>query len=446
MEDTLYEPEKLLDLAHKACEAAVREGAEQAETWAGAGKSTSVVLEKSAIKSSDVRTSGSIAVRAYFRGGVGYASTDKLDEDAILGTARSAAQLAKLAEPDPDFISLPGPGSYPSVAGLFDPKIAEMDVRDIINSCIAQLDAAKDVTAEANVSGGASVAWSNWAVANSLGVGASGKNSFLGMFTMVIVRRGDDVGTFYDFDQARLLSDFDPSGLGKSAAEMALRFLGARKIETKVMPVVLGPLAGLSVFYEVARSANAEDVQRNRSFLIGMRGEKIGSDVLTLVDDPLIPGGLSSRECDAEGFPSRRTPIMEGGVLLTYLHNSYTANKAKEPNTGHAGRGGIGPTNIVPKLGAKTGDQIISEIDEGLYVNEGGIHANPVTGEVSASVDFGFKIEKGELAYPVQNTMIGGNFLDMLANIDAISSDYRSEPGLIMPTIRIQGVSVAGGK
>ena len=76
----------------------------------------------------------------------------------------------------------------------------------------------------------------------------------------------------------------------------------------------------------------------------------------------------------------------------------------------------------------------------------GGINPNGITGDVSSSVDFGFKIENGELAYPVMSTMVGGSFLDMLANIDAVSSDYRAEPGMIMPTVRIADVQVAGGK
>jgi len=441
-----YDADKLQKFVQMACEAAVRDGADQADASASVGRNTSVDVEKSSIYSTDARAGGSVSVRAFYRGGVGSASTDKLDEESVIETARAAAQLAKLAEPDPDFVSLPGPAPYSEVPGLYDPKVAAMDVRDVINACIGNIDGAKAVTGEAIVSGGASVGYNTWALANSLGVRVTGQNSFVGIYSMVIVKHGDDVGAFYDFDQARLLSDFDPSGLGKTAAEMAVRFLGARKVETKILPIVLGPLAGTSIFGGVAGSANLENVQRGRSFLIGKRGEKIGSDVLTITDDPLIPGGLSSGICDGEGFPHQKMVIMENGVLLTYLTDSYTANKAKEPNNGHSTRGGIAPTNAVPKLGQKTSDQIVSEVEEGLYINEGGISPESVTGEVSASVDFGFKIEGGKLAYPVKNTMIGGNFLDMLKNVDAISSDYRSEPGLIMPTVRIQAVSVAGGR
>jgi predicted Zn-dependent protease len=96
-------------------------------------------------------------------------------------------------------------------------------------------------------------------------------------------------------------------------------------------------------------------------------------------------------------------------------------------------------------LGDRTAAELIADIDHGLYINEGEIRPNAVTGEVSASVDFGFAIENGQLAYPVKNTMVGGDFIEILKNVDAVSSDYRYEPGTILPTVRIKAVSVAGG-
>ena len=112
-------------------------------------------------------------------------------------------------------------------------------------------------------------------------------------------------------------------------------------------------------------------------------------------------------------------------------------------NTGHGGRSGGGPTNVIPTLGSKTADEIIAETDEGIYVNYGGVFPNMVTGEISASVDLGFKIEGGKLSYPLKNTMLGVNVFDFLKAIDAISSDARIEPGMVMPTLRAKGVRVA---
>lgn len=436
----------LLSLAQKACEAAVAAGAEFADVSASRGRSLSVELEKGAIKSCDARWSSGVSVRAFVRGGQGSASSTGLDEGEALTAARNAADMAKVAEPDPDFVSLPGPAECPAVDGLFDPRIAALEAGDLIGWAVDNVDAARQVDPDATVNGGGSAGWGESALVNSLGVQATSRGSHVGLSIFAIVKRGDDVGSYYEFDSGRVLDDFVPDGIGARATADALKFLGARKIGTGVLPVVFGPLASHSVFGALCWSANAESVQRRRSFLAGRKGQPVASERVTLVDDPLIARGLSSSAFDGEGVPRKPLTVVEDGVLLSWLHNSYTAHKANEPNTGHSTRGGISPTNVNPTLGDRTAAEIIRDTHEGLYIPLGGLSPNPVSGDFSDTVDFGFVIENGAIAYPVKNTMVAGNFLDALTNLDAISSDCREEPGALMPTIRIQGLRVAGGK
>ncbi|MEN6583259.1 MAG: TldD/PmbA family protein [Armatimonadota bacterium] len=435
-------------LSQIACDAAISAGAEFADVSAYTGKSLSVEVESSAIKSSDAKLGGHISVRAIYKGGTGWSSTDKLTTDGAAEAGRNAARLSMIAEPDPDFITLPMPvGSYPQVDGLADPAVGELGVGDIIRYSVMNIDGARSVYPSAIISGRFSAGYGSSAFVNSLGVSLRDDSSYVGGYTMVVLRRGDDVGSFYDFDSARVLNDFEPEGIGVRAAEQAVKFLGARKLETKKMPIILGPLASGSVFDSVVSNVDAESIQRGRSFMIGKLGEKIGPDFLTITDEPLIHRGLGSRQHDSEGFPCKPLTIVENGILKTYIYSSYTAGKAKVPNTGHGTRGGgASASNVIPKLGDMTSEQIIKDTKEGLYINMGSLAPNGATGDVSASVDFGFKIENGELAYPAMSCLVGGRFLDMLQNIDAISSDYRAEPGAVMSTVRIQDVLVAGGK
>ncbi|MCL5105595.1 MAG: TldD/PmbA family protein [Armatimonadetes bacterium] len=440
--------ETLITIAEAACDAAISEGAEFADVSATSGRSLSVELESSAVKACDARLGSRISVRAIYRGGTGWSSVDRLSIDSAAEAGRSAARLAKLAEPDPDFLALPTPApDYPTVEGLYDPVVERMDVKEIIRFALDNIDGAHAVAPDAIVSGGFSSGYSADALVNSLGVRLADEETYIGGHVMVVVKSGEEVGSFYDFDSARIRSDFVPEGIGASAAQQALKFLGARRIETGRMPVVLGPLSGRSIFSSIVAAADADGVQRGRSFMIGKVGQKIASDLVTITDNPLIPRGLGSRRNDSEGVPSRPLVIVENGVLKTYLFSSYTAGKAKVPPTGHGTRGGgAAASNVIPNLGTMTAEEIIRTTKSGLYINLGGISPNTTTGDVSTSVDFGFKIENGELAYPVASSLVGGKFLDMLANIDAISSDYREEPGMIMPTVRIQDVLVAGGK
>jgi PmbA protein len=267
----------------------------------------------------------------------------------------------------------------------------------------------------------------------------------VGLHIFCIAKRGDDVGSFLDFDYARMAEDFSPQGLGETVCREAVGFLGARSVKSASLPVVFGPLVTHNLFSAVCYSAGAEDIQRERSYFVGKRGQRIGSKLLTLRDDAYIPKGMASGACDGEGAARRKVTVVEEGVLVNLLHSSYTAHKAGEENTGHGNRwGGVSPTNVVPELGTSTASDIIADTGEGIYVNMGGTFPDPVNGEISSTIDFGYKIENGKLAYPLKNTMLGINILDLLGNLDAISSDYREEPGAIMPTIRVQNVKVAG--
>jgi PmbA protein len=419
-------------------------GAESAQVHASHGRSVSTSLEKGAVETSQSRESSGLSVRAWCKGGVGSASVNVLDWDRIEEAARTAAALAKQSDPDPDFVALPGPEPLPEVEGLYDDRIAGLSASQAIQWALAAADEALATVPEAIVSGGASLYVGDSALANSAGVRVTTPYSGVSCYIRAVVRRGDSVGTWFEHSYGRVMEDFRPEGIGKIAAEGALGYLDARDIPSGDYALVLGPQAADSIYYAIASQANAEDIQRNRSYLIGKRGERIASEVLTITDDPLIPRGRSSSRCDSDGVPRRPLTIVEDGVLLTYLHNAYTANKAGEPNTGHSTGDGIGPTNVNVRLGTRPAQELIAEIDDGLYLTAGGPHADATTGDFSSTVDFGFKIEKGEVAYPIRNAALGGSFLELLQGLDAISSDYREEPGAKMPTMRFRTVRLAG--
>jgi PmbA protein len=434
----------LLDLAVRACDVAIAAGAEFAEVRVSEGRSFSTSLEKGAVKTSQAQESSGLSLRAFCRGGVGSASVNTLEWTRIQDAARKAAALARQSNPDPDFVSLPGPAPLPEVEGLFDERIAGLGSAEVIRWALQAADEALAAVPEAFVNGGASCYVGESALANSCGVQVTSPYSGVSCYIEAIVRQGDSVGQWFEHSYGRVLEDFKPEGVGKEAAEGALRYLDARDIPSGDYPLVLGPQAADSIYYSVASQANAEDVQRNRSYLIGKRGERIASEALTIADDPLIPRGRGSSRCDAEGVPHRPLVIVENGVLLTWLHNSYTANKAGEASTGHSSGDGVSPTNVNVTLGTRPARDLIAEIDDGIYLASGGPSPDGTTGDFSTTVDFGFRIEKGELAYPLRNAALGGSFLALLAGLDEISSDYREEPGAKMPTMRFRAVRLAG--
>jgi PmbA protein len=437
-----------LELAQRIVEAAVKAGADFADAFVGQGRHITVEVENGSIRSTEVGESDTAGVRAFVRGARGSVSVAGVQSRKVNAAeiALQAVEIAKSADPDPDFKSLPPFEPVKELEGLYDEKLARFAPADAVEAAGRAVDGARAVEPGAIVMADVSVSAGEGAIANSLGVALERKSSSIDHGAFVVIKRGDDVGAFYDFDAGRMLSDVDLEPVGGAAARAALAFLGARKIETKPMPVVLGPLSAYSFIKTLAGAANAESIQRKRSYLADKLGQTIGSKAVTISDNGLIPHGLSSGTHDGEGGRRREVKIFEEGRFAAMLHNSYTANKAGVPNTGHGGRsGGISPTNVFIRLGRMAAAEIIAEIDEGLYINMGSLAVNSTSGDISTSVDFGYKIEKGRLAYPVANAMVAGHIFDVLKAVDAVSRDYRTEPGAIMPTIRIARMDVAGG-
>jgi PmbA protein len=438
--------EDLLKLAHAACEAALRAGADFADASVERGRSMSVAAEQNAIKSSDTRAWASISVRAFAEGATGWASASGTTLTAARRAGRRAAELARAAEADPEFIDLVRPARYPSVEGLFDPRLTTVNAGEVAGWITGNIDTARQVADDALVSGTARASWWEWALVNSLGVAVAQPGTRASVSLQVMIRRGEDIGTYYEWDAARSLAQFAPEQVGALAAGEALRYLDSRTMKTATLPAVLGPMAASAFLGGVCLAASAEEVQRNRSFLVGRKGERIAAEGLTLVDDPLSAGGLSSEVSDGDGFPHARVTLVENGVLQTYLHSHYTAQKSGEANTGHATRNGIACTNIVPALGVKSAAQMIAEVSDGIYVTLARPEPDIASGQVSALVDAGFRIKNGQLTYPLKNTMVAGHAPEMLLHLDAVSSDYRAEPGRLLPTLRLQNLRVASGE
>ncbi len=441
----------ILDLAQLAVQAAIGAGVEWAEASTISARSVAAMVDNSSIRECEVVRDCGIGVRAFVRGGMGSATTTALDEGAARQVGEQAAAMARATHGDPEFVALAQPTPYEEVPGRWDDAVAGLPASQVVTWCQQAIEEAKAVAPDAAVSGGADLHAGESALASSTGVAIHTDGTSVSTGFMVVVTRGEDVGAYFEHDTARRLADFVPQGVGRKAAQEALRFLGARQIGKGRLPLVLGPFTAAGLLSAAVGAANAEDVQRGRSCMIGKEGLQIAAPLLTVREEPLIPWGLASGAVDGEGVLKTPRALIDQGVLTTYLHNSYTAHKAKVPYTGHAVRGGyspgvgIGCGNLQTNLGSRTEAQLISEVEDGLYINYGGLQPEMATGDISGTVDFGFKIEKGQLAYPVATTMIGSNLFELLERIEAISSDFREEPGMIMPSLRIDGIMVVGG-
>ena len=254
----------------------------------------------------------------------------------------------------------------------------------------------------------------------------------------------------YWFSVSRNLSKLEsPEHVGTVAAQRTIRRLGAKRGKTKKVPVVFDPMVSTSILEHIFEGINGDSVYRGASFLAGKLGQKIAGEGVTVVDDGTIVGGFGTSPFDGEGIPTRRTVVVENGVLNSYLLNTYTAKKLGLQTTANASRGlagtpGIGPGNFFIQPGKKTPQEIIAAIPDGLYVTEFlGHGANLVTGDYSRGAS-GIWISGGELAYPVEEITVAGNLKEMFFNISEIGSDLEFRGSVACPTIRLDGLIVGG--
>jgi PmbA protein len=254
----------------------------------------------------------------------------------------------------------------------------------------------------------------------------------------------------YWYSFTRHLKDLEsPEAIGRQAAERTVRRLGGKKIKTQEVPVVFDPETAASLMRTLCSAASGPSLYRGASFLIDRLGDRIAAEIVSVYDDGTMPGHLGSKPFDGEGLPTRRTAVMENGVLRSYLLDTYSARKLKLVPTGSAVRGigdvpTVGPTNFYLQAGPHDPADIIQSVDRGLYVTEMiGSGVNLVTGDYSRGA-VGFWIEKGELAYPVEEITVAGNLKEMLLGIEMVGNDLTFRNSVVAPTIKIRHMTVAG--
>jgi PmbA protein len=445
----------LRELAQDIVRRAMNGGATAAECVVREGDEFSTLVRLGQVET--LKESGSRAIGVRVFSGQRAASTYSSDfsRDSLDRMVKSALELAKITSEDP-FGGIPEPAQLGSLTGdldLYHEDVYSLPGPDRIDYARRTEKAALDYDPRIKNSEGGSfdAATGHKVLANSHGFVGEYRRSYCSVAAVPIAQT-DDGGMQRDywFSVARMLGKLEsPEHVGKIAAQRTLRRLGARKAKTAQVPIILDPMVATSILEHIFEGVNGDSVYRGASFLAGKLGQKIAGDNVTIIDDGTIPGGFGTSPFDGEGVPTRRTLVIENGVLRSYLMNTYTAKKLGLATTGNASRGlagtpGIGLGNYFLRPGARTPTEVISEIKEGLYVTEFlGHGANLVTGDYSRGAS-GLWISGGEFAYPVEEITVAGNLKEIFFNISEIANDLEFRGSVASPTLRIDGLTVGG--
>ncbi|PYV47306.1 MAG: peptidase [Acidobacteria bacterium] len=432
----------LKQLAQDLVRRAMSGGATAAECVIREGDEFSTLVRLGQVETLKESGSRSVGVRVFH--GKRSASTHSSDfsRQGLDRMLKSALELAKITSEDP-FAGIPEPEQLGALSGdldLYSADVYSLPGEERISYARRAEKAALDSDPRIKNSEGGSfdAATGHKILANSHGFVGEFQRSYCSVAAVPIAQ--DENGAMqrdYWYSVARSLDRLEsPEHIGKVAAQRALRRLGARKVKTQHVPVILDPLVANSILQHIFEGVNGDSVYRGASFLAGKLGQKIASPNVTVVDDGTMVGGFGSSPFDSEGIPTRRTVVIEDSVLASYLLNTYTARLAGTP--------GIGPGNYFLQPGPKTPQQLIADVQQGLYVTEFlGMGVNLVTGDYSRGAS-GLWISGGELTYPVEEITVAGNLKDMFLNISEIANDLEFRGAVASPTIRIDGLTVGG--
>lgn len=434
---------------------ATRAGATAAEAIVRDGSEFSTVVRMGQVETLKESGSQAMGLRVFIGQRAASTYSSDLTEEGIQRLVSGAIELAGVTSEDPN-AGLPHPeelGTLTADLDLYHDDVYSLSTAQRIEYARRAEAAALAVDPRLTNSDGGSfdAATGRKVLANSLGFVGEYSRSYCSVSAVPIAQDAEgNMQRDYWYSAARSLKLLEsPESVGREAARRTLRRLGARKVATTRVPIVLDPLVSRSIVEHFFEAANGDSIYRQSSFFVGKLGERVAGENITVIDDGTMRGGFGSSPFDGEGVPTRRTVVVEKGILKSYLLNTYTARKLGLKTTGNASRGltgnpTIGSGNFYLEPGTMTPQQIIADVKNGFYVTEFlGFGVNLVTGDFSRGAS-GMWIENGELTYPVEEVTIAGNLKDMFQNITAIGNDLEWRSSTAAPTFRIDGMTVAG--
>jgi PmbA protein len=443
------------DHARRAVEAALAAGATDAEAWVEESTRRQIRVYGGEVESLSDAGGRGVGVRAFVGARSGYAYGTELADEGVSDVARSARAAAEVADED-EHGGLPDEFGTAQLDGLASPELAAWSTERKVELTLAVERAARAREGVTQVENAVySDAEGSAAIANSRGFAAGYSATQTWAYASAFAGEGSELMTGLGVGLGRDPAALDPEAIGGEAADRALALVGARQPESRRCPVVLDAFVAASFIGFIGAMLSAEAVQRGRSLFADREGDEVADPALRMVDDGTDPEGPASAPFDGEGSPTRRTPLLEGGRLLSFLFDARTARKAGRATTGSASRGSyrsppsVGTTNLIIEPGAEDLAGLARLAGDGLYVTDvAGLHSgvNPVSGTFSVGAS-GRLIENGEFGAPVRELTIASDLVSMLKAVRAVGSEARWVPfggSVKAPPLLVGEMAVSG--
>jgi len=433
----------LLDAARKA-------GADAADALFVEGVSSSVSYRLGKLEDVERAENYDLGLRVFVGQKIAFVSSTDFSADALAGLPARAVAMAKLA-PEDKFAGLAPKDRLAKTIPALDLEDAAEPEPDLLIARARGVEGAAMAVKGVTNSEGGGASFSRSAVALATSTGFYGRYAATSHGVGVAVLAGEGTGMERDYDQASARHAGDlrsPEEIGRTAGEKAVKRLNPRSMKSQSVPVVFHPDEAGGLLGHLASAISGAAIARGVSFLKDRLGANVFAPGINIIDEPHRMRGLRSKPFDGEGVANARRALIEDGKLTTWLMDTASARQLGLQTTGHAARGTGGPpspsaTNLYLEAGKLSVKDLIADIKQGFYVTElMGMGVNGVTGDYSRGAA-GFWIQNGEIAFPVSEVTIAGNLKDMFAHL-VPASDLEFRHGVNAPTVRIEGMTLAG--
>jgi PmbA protein len=423
------------------------------ELFYSASRRLSIEAEAGAVEDYRFAEPYGVALRIIAGGGMGFSFSTQPDDAAVERMVSAAFDGARNSTPDEHYAFAEPADRFPETGPLFDESIDSVPLSQKIERALAVEQGALAADPRVVRVRSASYAESVWEVfiKNSLGLTARYKKSVVSAQLMAMAEENGDQEMGYDADYSITYAGIDPTLVGRRAGLAAVERLGARKAPTGTFPALLTNEVASELLGVLSSSFLAENVIKGKSMLADRQGAQIFSELVTVIDDGVMKGGIASAPVDDEGVVRQRLELVRDGVLAGFLYDLLSARRAGIGPTGCSTRDGIssppapGTANLFIAPGTKGFDDLLGEAGSGVVITElMGVHtANPVTGEFSVGA-VGFVCEGGKKKYPFKEGAVAGDLLSLFHRVVGVGSDLRFFGGVGAPSLLVEGLDISG--
>jgi len=441
-------------LSEQLVKKCLKKGADAAEVYLETGRNLSIEVRNGEIETIQEAAAYGAGFRVFVKGRMAFSSCNDFNEKALEDTISRAIDFARISTADPDNV-LPDDKGMTEVAGLYDESIAKipMDTKIELAKKVEKL-ATMDPRITTSAGSGYGEGEGEVFLANSHGLLKSAKSSACSFWVSVVAEKGEQKSSGDESCGRRFYADLKPAEeVAAKAARDAYSMLDPRPVKTQKAAVIFDKEVAVALLGGILWAINGESVLQGASFLGKKMGQRIASELVTLIDDGTLQKGMGSEPFDGEGVPTQKRILLDKGVLQGFLYNTIVAKRAGLKSTGNASRGGfaslpgIGPHNFYMAAGQAKPEDIIKATKTGLWLKEvTGYGINPVNGNFSGGAS-GFWIEDGKVAFPVKGLTIAATADEMLNGIDLVADDLDLDDldrMMAAPTFRIKLMQIGG--